>query len=960
MTKPSGFVLIRRNEAADVSFFLSSLDPSEDLWRQMTEEQNALDVLRFYPGMPQAMLKSSERQKIAALGAKGAGLVRLCELDMPCPEGFILGTSATEEFNRLNAQVLSGIDDADGPRSELIENLTLPEDLWEAVKEGVHWLEKKADRRFGDMDCPLLVSVRSGGTVSLPGLMETICNVGLTRSMLERLSHSDERRAVLLDCFRRFIEGYGSAALLICRSRFRAILEGHNLSRAAPLTDLIDRYLAIAQVPDDPWQALRTCIAAVILSARTKQVRDFMRTNYIREPLKTAVVIQRMVFGNLDAESGSGVVFSRNPSTGRPAGTSGGTRLFGQIIVQSQGDDVVRDLGEENAVKDLQSTHPGVCERLADYARRLELVEGCVQDIEFTLESGKLFVLQVRPAKMAPAAFLRAQLDMIEEGIVSDADVIARTDPRQLEQVLSATVTESPPGSMKLIGKGSPLVPGYATGRICFDVGDVRQFKSKNEPVIFCCDRLRLSDMPVLEVVDGIVSSQRNVLSHATLNARYLGRPSIVKASVTIDPAARIVRYGGDGIRPGILREGHTISIDAQRGLIYEDRMEIRSSGAKDPLTQRFCELVKDYSDIKVYVQAEDHETYATAKRLGADGLAYFRTDVLFFKKRVNFALCDYVLSVGTPNELRARERLQALLEKDLLRVFRTIDEDYIAIRLCKHTMYEFFPKERSDVMDLARYILKAEGCNHSSADQTALRSPRLEKMVKTIREQKRRQEDYNPILGRRGVRLATTFPQVYETEIVAILSAMRKMRAEDKEMRVEILVPYISVVSELLFVRELTDRIAAECGATDLNYEVAPVVEISGIAFEMDKIARHTNLIVIRSDKLTTSTHHLVREDAEGFLGEYVDRGWFYGDPFRVIQESTERLVQHAIEAAKRVNPSIRILVAGTHCSNEYSLGRLLDLGITEICCPPLMVPVAKLIAAKIKKTRLDGGRQE
>jgi len=924
----------------------------------MIEETSAVDVLRFYQGMPGGLLENDERLRTASLGVKGAGLVRLCELDMPCPEGFVIGTSATGEFCKLNADVLFGMDGDDSPPSEIIEQLVLPDGLWEAIKESIRWLEKRAKRRFGDIACPLLVSVRSGGTVSLPGLLETVCNVGLTRNMLERLGHSDERRNFLLDCFRRFIEGYGSAVLGTGRSRFRAILEGQNLSQEGRLADLIDRYFTITQAPDDPWQALKTCIIAVILSARTTQVREFMRVNYIQKPLKTAVAVQRMVFGNLDAESGSGVVFSRNPSTGQPAGTPGNARLFGQIIVQSQGDDVVQDLGEGGAVKDLQSTRPEVCERLTEIACRLELDSGYVQDIEFTLESGKLYVLQARPAKMAPSAFLRAQLDMIEEGLVSDADVIARTDPRQLEQALSATVTSSPSGSLKLIGEGSPLVPGYATGRVCFGIDEVRRFKTKNEPVIFCCDRLQLSHIPMLEVVDGIISSQRNVLSHATLNARYVGRPSIVKASLTIDPASGTISYEGKGKRSGLLREGDTISIDARRGLIYEDRMEVRVSGVKDPLTLRFCELVKNYSDIKVYAQAEDNETYAIAKRLGADGVANFRTDLLFFKKRINFALCDYVLSVGTPNEPRAREQLHALLEQDFLRIFRTIDENYMAIRLCKHTMYEYFPKERSDVINLAKYILKSRGSDSSSTGDVELQSRQVERMARTIRKQKKRQEDYNPILGRRGVRLATTLPQVYETEIKAILSAMRKMRAADKQMRVEILVPYISVVGELLYVRQLADRIAAECGATDLNYEVVPVVEISGIAFEMDKIACHTKLIVIRSDKLTTSTHHLVREDAEEFLAEYVDRGWFFGDPFRIIQKSTERLVGHAVEAAKRVNPNIRILVAGTHCSNEYSLGRLLDLGITEICCPPIMVPVARLIAAKIRKTRLDSGR--
>ena len=910
------------------------------------------ELVRFYQGMPEGYLEGDEQRRIAALGAKAAGLVQLCELGMPCPPGFVIPTSVTDEFNRLNADVLSELDSSNLPPSAVMERLVLPDNLWEGIERGIHWIENNGDLRFGQVARPLLVSVRSGGTISLPGLMETICNVGLTRKMLSQLDEADSRRSFLLDCFRRFIEGYGSAACRIKRRQFREILGDQDRKRPDSLAKAIDEYLTICSIPDDPWLALRRSVIAVMLSARTDEVREFMRTNYIQEPVKTSVTIQRMVFGNLDARSGSGVVFSRNPSTGQPLEAAGKTGLFGQIILQSQGDDVVRDLGEAGSVKDLPSAYPDISRRLAEIARKLESVSGYVQDIEFTIESGKLYLLQARAAKMAPAAFLRAQLDMIEEGIASDPDVIARTDPRQLEQVLSATVTCTRPGAMKLIGEGTPLVPGYATGRVCFNIDEIRQFKSKNEPVIFCCDRLLLSHMAAVEVADGVISSQKNMLSHATLNARYLGRPSIVKARLAIDPVAHIIKYGGNGIRPGVLQQGDIVSIDAHRGLIYEDQMEIRISGIEDPLAERFCELVNRQSDIKVYAQAEDYETYATAKRLGADGVANFRTDVLFFKKSVNFALCDFVLSVGTAEETRARKRLHSLLERDFLRVFQTIDENYIAIRLCKHTMYEYFPKERFDVINLAKYILSARNGEAIEAKDVGLSSRQVEKMVRTIRKHKRQQEDYNPILGRRGVRLATTLPQIYEIEIRAILSAMQKVRSENKQMHVEILVPYICVVGELLYVRDLADRVASEFAQAHLHYDVAPIVEISGIAFEMDKLAPHTKLIVIRSDKLTTSTHHIVREDARQFLGAYVGRGWFYGDPFRVIQKSTERIVRHAVEAAKSVNPDIRILVAGTHCSNEYSLRRLLDLGITEICCPPITVPVAKLIAAKIKRT--------
>lgn len=919
-----------------------------------SEALDRKQILRFWQRMPEGPGRSDARRQVAHLGVKGAGLVRLCELGLPVPDGFIIPTTATDEFMERNALVISEAQRRDWPPNEIISELVLPEQLWSSVKEGIRWLEERSDRGFGSADRPLLVSVRSGGTVSLPGLMETVCNVGLTADMLQWLNGQEGKQGFLIDCFRRFVEGYASAVCCINRRRFRsALCDGQQpVGRGE---DLVAKSLSLCKIPDGPWEALRDCVIGVMLSAYTKDVCDFIRTNYIRDPVKTGVIIQRMVFGNLDANSGSGVAFSRDPSTGRSSENEQGAEPFGQVFMGSQGVDIVQDLGEPGAVKELASIQPNVLNQLKEIACLLERDSGYVQDIEFTIESGELYLLQARPAKMAPAAFLKAQLDMIEEGIATRGDVIARTDPRQLESALSSTLMSRQGESLKLIGRGSPLAPGYATGRICFDIANVRRYKSKNEPVIFCCQSLALPDIPALQIVDGIISSQRNVLSHATLNARYLGRPSLVKASLRIDPASGTIRYGGDKMAPGVLREGDTVSIDAHEGQIYEGRIETSVSGIEDPLIQRFCELLTSYGDMRVYAQAEDRDTYAAAKRLGADGVASFRSDVLLFEKANNFALCDYVLSMGTEDEASTRSRLMTFLQAEYSRIFRSIDEDHIAIRLCKHTMYEYFPKERLDVIALAEYVLRSRQPASPEGRHSPLPPRQVERMVRKIRAQKRSLEDYNPFLARRGVRLATTLPQIYEVEIESILRAMLESRAEGKEMRVELLVPYISVVGELIHVRNLTDRIAVRCDGADLRYDVAPVVEMSGIAFDMDKIACHTNLVVIRSDKLTASTHHLVREDAREFLGEYVGRGWFFGDPFRVIQESTERIVSHAVRAAKQVNPSIRIQVAGTHCANEYSLGRLLALGITEVCCPPMMVPVAKLIAAKIKKARLD-----
>ena len=903
-------------------------------------------VVRFWPGMPDGLKQRKQQDEAGLLGLKGAGLLHLCSLGLPTPEGFILTTQATQLLLHENEQLLAGLASQRRPLSDCVAQMVFPDQLFGELKEAMAWLESRTGSRFGDASSPLLVSIRSGATVSMPGLLETVCNVGLTEETVRSLGQESPQYAFLLDCFRRFLEGWGSARCGIAKQRFRALLE--SLPSPGQIGSLISEYLKLCPLASDPWQVLKECILSVLLSGLRPNVTEFLRTNYIREPVGQAVIVQRMVFGNLDSKSCSGVVFTRDPSTGDRPENQQGSCLFGQIMMTSQGADVVQDMGEISSIRRLGEVLPDVYEQLGQVCRRLECKTGSVQDIEFTVQSGQLYILQARPAKMAPRAFLRAQLDMVDEGLISKPDALARTDPRQLERALHSTTAGAPTGPVRLIARGRPLVPGFACGRACFDTRKVREFRSRNEPAIFCCQRLLLAHVPIMDVVDGIISSQRNVLSHATLNARFAGRPSIVRASVKIDRHAALLKYGGEGIRPGAVKEGDFLCIDAHRGEIYEGQMEINVLGPADPIAERFCNLLAETGSIRAYAQAEDYETYAIAKQLGADGVANFRSDTLFFRKSINFALCDYVLSVGTAHEEIAKQHLLDRLTKEFLRIFHAIDENYIAIRLCKHTIYEYFPKDPFEVKALARYINTSH--RQESAGQPNPNHQDLTRTIRMIRKRKRQLEDYNPIMGRRGVRLATTFPQIYETQIKAILLAMLQSRQQGKEMRVDLLIPFVSVAGELRYVRRLVQRTAETCGGNDLLWDVAPVIEMTGPAFEMEDIASHCNLVVIRSDKLTTSTHHLVREDSGEFLGRYVARGWFFGDPFRVIQRSTERIVQHAVEAAKQANPGIRIMVSGNHCANEYSLRRLLKLGITEVCCPPTMVPVAKLIAAKIK----------
>lgn len=874
-------------------------------------------------------------------------------LGFPIPEGFTVTVPACREFYDFNRGVLASCYDGHMPYASLVEALRFPPDVEAEVEGAVEELSRRTGLRFGALPRPLVVSVRSGATVSMPGIMVTLCNVGITEDLLEQAGGPGGPHHHLYDAYRSFLAEYGPLAAGLDPGLFEEPYGLWAQSMPDALGQALARYRALVAPPADAMTQILRSLKAVLISANNEKVAEYRRIHYLEGDMGLAVTVQRMVFGNRSERSGAGVLFTRNPTTGALEEAAPGQReLLGQFVPGGQGKDIVNDAARVRPLSYVAESFPDLYAELRRLFFDLEKRQKCIQDGEFTIEEGELYVLQSRRAKTTAQAELRAVVEMEAEGLIGPRDAVRLVNSRQLERILYQQQSREPLEGMEVIGRGEVLVPGVASGRVVFDHAAAERYKARNHTVLFCAPHLRTEDLRTLELVDGVLSAQENLSSHATLITRNIGNPALVRVSLDIDPSGRTLTYRDGNQNLVTLPEGAALTFDADNGRIYRGAAALESSGTEDPLLLRFISFLDTEEAVTVTAQAEDAASFDAARRLGASTIGNFRSDVLFFRRDINFALIDFYFHRDGDRGAAKAGRLQAMLADAFESLFRHLGGGGVSLRLIKHTMVEYFPADPYEVTLLARFLARENP--EGGGDRTR----RWEKRVRRERE---RLFDYNPIMGRRGVRLATSFPEIYPLLIRAIFDAARAAARQGAAVEPEFLVPYVSLVGEFLYVKDMVARLHGEtAGRRPVRFRVTPIIEVSGIALELDELARHTDRILIRTDKLTTSTHHLVREDSGEFLGEYVTRRWFHGDPFRILQKSTETLVRTAIDAAKRANPRVRITVAGNHCANEYSLRRLLKLGISELCCPPRMVPLVKLIALNLAMAgaRPAGGR--
>ncbi|MFN7175413.1 MAG: pyruvate, phosphate dikinase [Thermaurantiacus sp.] len=857
------------------------------------------------------------------LGGKGANCAEMAGIGLPVPPGFIIPTPLCTAYARLGNR--------------------LPEDLVEALPEGLTHIETAVGTgaRFGDPENPLLVSVRSGARVSMPGMMDTVLNLGLNDATVEGLATRSGDPRFAWDSYRRFVQMYGDVVLGLDHYLFEEALEllkedrGVALDTALSAEDmkaLVHTYLAIVErktgkpFPQDPKEQLRGAVAAVFGSWQSDRARVYRRINAIPEDWGTAVTVQAMVFGNMGEDSATGVAFTRDPATGEK-------RIYGEYLVNAQGEDVVagirtpdhltRAAREAAGAKGLamEEAMPAVYAQLRDIFELLERHYRDCQDIEFTVQQGFLFILQTRSGKRTAKAALKMAVEMVEEGLISTDEAVMRVDPQVLDQLLHPTL--DPAAERQVIATGLPASPGAATGAIVLDSAEAERRSGLGEAVVLVRVETSPEDIAGMHAARGILTARGGMTSHAAVVARGMGRPCVSGAGgLFIDSEARTVRAGGH-----TLSEGDRITIDGGTGEVMLGEVAM----IEPELSGDFATLMAwadEHRRVKVRANAETPEDCRTAVQFGAEGIGLARTEHMFFEGDRILAMREMILAADEPARRAALAKLLPVQRADFEELFRVMERRPVTIRLLDPPLHEFLPTRDADFEELARDL----GVS-----------------VAALKRRTAELHEFNPMLGHRGCRLAITYPEIAEMQARAIFEAAL---AAETGPSLEIMVPLVATRRELELVKAVIDRTAeavfAEVGRS-LPYLVGTMIELPRAALRAAEIAEVADFFSFGTNDLTQTALGLSRDDAARFLGTYVEAGIYPRDPFVTIdREGVGELVEMAAARGRTTRADLKLGICGEHGGDPESIAFVVALGLDYVSCSPWRVPIARLAAAQ------------
>jgi pyruvate,orthophosphate dikinase len=820
------------------------------------------------------------------LGGKGIGLAEMTQLGVPVPAGFTISTDA------CRAYMASGGELPDGLESE--------------VDAHIARLEKKTGKRFGDTNDPLLVSVRSGAAVSMPGMMDTILNVGLNDAAVEGLARRTGNERFARDSYRRLIQMYGEIVDHIDAHRFDDALRRHE----GDLLGVIEAFKAIYEeetgrpFPQDAKEQLGRAVRAVFESWDTPRALAYRRHNHIPDDLGTAVNVVQMVFGNKGEQSGTGVAFTRDPSTGEQG-------LYGEFLADAQGEDVVAGIRTPDSVEAMKERLPGAFDELVETIRRLEEHYKDMQDIEFTVEDGKLYLLQTRSAKRTAAAALRAAVDMVDEGLITRQEAVARIDPGQLDQLLHPRI--DPGASYDVAAKGLNASPGAASGGIVFDADTAEERGRGGDAVILVRWETTPDDIHGMIAAQGILTAHGGMTSHAAVVARGMGKPCVAGCeALSVDVDARTASLNGTQ-----LREGDVITIDGGTGEVIVGEVPLIP-----PEINEDFETVLGWADdlrrLAVRANADTPEDAAKAREFGAQGIGLCRTEHMFMADD-RLPLVREMIMAGDEDERRAAlDRLLPHQQSDFEGIFEAMAGLPVTIRLLDPPLHEFLPP---------------------------LEEARDERMRSRIRAL----QEANPMLGTRGCRLGLQFPEIYEMQVRAIVRAAIAVRERGGDPPlVEIMHPLVAFREELRRLRELTVATAEEEG--DLEYLAGTMIELPRACIRADEIAEEADFFSFGTNDLTQTALGFSRDDAEGkFLTHYLQDGVLERNPFETLDESgVGDLMAIAVERGRRTKPDIKLGICGEHGGEPTSVMFCHRLGLDYVSCSPYRVPLARLAAAQ------------
>jgi len=850
------------------------------------------------------------------LGGKGANLAEMTKLGLPVPQGFTVTTEACTRYYQ--------------------DGKTIAPEIVEQIYEYMAKLEEITGKKFGDPTNPLLVSVRSGARVSMPGMMDTILNLGLNDETVEGLAKATNNERFAYDSYRRFIQMFSDVVMGIDKNKFEAILDEIKEENGAKfdtdltaenLKEVVKRFKELykkemgVDFPQDPKDQLLEAVKAVFRSWDNPRAIVYRRLNDIPSDWGTAVNVQSMVFGNMGNDSGTGVAFTRNPATGEKA-------LFGEFLMNAQGEDVVAGIRTPQPISTLKETMPEVYNQFVEIAEKLEKHYKDMQDIEFTIERGKLYMLQTRNGKRTAQAALKVAVDLVAEGLIDEKTAVLRVDPKQLDQLLHPTFEPNALKAAKPVAKGLPASPGAASGKVYFTADEaIEAAKSRGEKVILVRTETSPDDIEGMSVAQGILTTRGGMTSHAAVVARGMGTACVVGCGdAKIDEQAKVMRIGDIEVH-----EGDYISIDGSTGNVYIG--EIKT--VTPELTGDFATLMSwadKYRKLKVKTNADIPRDAKVAVQFGAEGIGLCRTEHMFFDEDRIPAMREMIVSKTEEQRRKALEKLLPMQRSDFEGLFEVMGEFPVTIRLLDPPLHEFLPHTDEEIKELA--------------ENMGITFEELKATVESLKE-------FNPMLGHRGCRLAITYPEIAEMQTRAIIEAAINVKKKTgKDVKPQIMIPLVGELKELKYLKDIIVKVADEVikeNNVEIKYLVGTMIEVPRAALTADQIAKEAEFFSFGTNDLTQMTFGFSRDDAGKFLETYYEKKIYEFDPFaKLDQEGVGKLVEMGTKLGRQTRPDLEVGICGEHGGDPSSIEFCHKVGLDYVSASPYRVPIARLVAAQ------------
>lgn len=849
------------------------------------------------------------------LGGKGANLAEMTRIGLPVPFGFTISTEACNRYYE--------------------EEKTIAQDIIDSIYEKMEELENVTGKKFGSVENPLLVSVRSGAVFSMPGMMDTILNLGLNDESVEGLARLTENRRFAMDSYRRFIQMFGDVVQEIPKSKFDRVFDGQKAAKgvkfdveltAEDLEEVIKGYKAIVKeetgkdFPTDPKEQLVEAVKAVFRSWNNERAILYRQLNNIPHNLGTAVNVQSMVFGNMGDTSGTGVAFTRNPATGAKA-------IFGEFLVNAQGEDVVAGVRTPLAIEEMAEAFPEAYKEFVRIAELLEKHYKDVQDMEFTVERNKLYMLQTRSGKRTAQAAVKIAVDMVNEGLIDRKTAVTRLAPEQIDQLLHPMFEEAELKDAKAIAKGLPASPGAACGQIYFNAAEAVEAANGGIKALLVREETSPEDLAGMVAAEGILTARGGMTSHAAVVARGMGKCCVAGCSeINVDEENKTMTVGGK-----VYHEGDFISINGGDGKVYEGKIKTIVPEMSGDFA-KIMEWADEIREMKVRANADNPRDAAQALAFGAEGIGLCRTEHMFFEEERIPAIRRMILSDTAEERSAALEVLRPYQQGDFKGIYQVMKDRSVTIRLLDPPLHEFLPQTEGEIRELAK--------------QMGISFEKLDAKVTELHE-------LNPMLGHRGCRLAVTYPEIAKMQTEAIIMAALEVKKEEGvDIVPEIMIPLVGSEPELKDVKKTVVAAADACIAAsgiEMEYMVGTMIEIPRAALVADEIAKEAEFFSFGTNDLTQMTFGFSRDDTGKLIHTYMDKGILEQDPFQSIDEKgVGKLVEMAAKLGRQSRPKIKLGICGEHGGDPKSIEFCQKVGLNYVSCSPFRVPIARLAAAQ------------